>query len=476
MKNINKALKLNLGYQTIYQIISTITPLITAPYISRKLGAENLGFFSYTSSIVTYFSIFAKLGIVNYGNRSIASVKESKEERSKEFVNIYMIQIMSSLIMLILYFLCSKYIFVNEYKMLLFQGLFLLSEALDISWFYFGIEKFKLTALRSSIIKIITVASILLFVKNDSHLYRYTFIMGMSNIISAIVLWLPLHKYISLQKIDINILKRSIKPIMILFVPIIASSIYHVMDKTMLGSLSTYNELGYYYNADKVINIPINIFNGITTVMLPQITIKISNNQDEKNLIEQSFEIIAFLAFGISFGIAAVAKEFVPVFFGNGYEKCEILIYGFVPVMLIKIFAMFIRMEILIPRNKDKVYMYAVLAGVIVNFCANYKLISLYGSVGAVIATFVAELTVCITQLVFIRREISIKKLFIENIDFLIVGVLMIFLVRIFSMTVVPTLIKLVIEISVGGGFYTIVCFTLKKRKVMLINKARNSK
>ena len=75
-------LKRNLSLQTIYQIVVTITPLITSPYLSRKLGVESLGIYSYTYSIINYFMLFCMLGIINYGTRTIASLKKEDDEKS----------------------------------------------------------------------------------------------------------------------------------------------------------------------------------------------------------------------------------------------------------------------------------------------------------------------------------------------------------------------------------------------------------
>ena len=89
MANIKK----NLGYQTLYQILNVGLPLITAPFLSRVLGAEPLGIMSYTTSIVHYFTLFAMMGLVNYGTRSIAVVKDNVEDRSNVFSQIFYMQL-----------------------------------------------------------------------------------------------------------------------------------------------------------------------------------------------------------------------------------------------------------------------------------------------------------------------------------------------------------------------------------------------
>ena len=78
---IMNSIKKNLFYNSLYQILVVLTPLITSPYISRVLGANGLGIYSYSYTIANYFLIFAMLGVMNYGNRSIAKVRSDRSKR-----------------------------------------------------------------------------------------------------------------------------------------------------------------------------------------------------------------------------------------------------------------------------------------------------------------------------------------------------------------------------------------------------------
>ena len=92
----------NLAYNLIYQILILLLPLITSPYISRVMGAEGIGIYSYVSSIAYYFLIFINLGLANYGNRSIARVREDEEKRSQVFCSIQGMQILGGIPVLII--------------------------------------------------------------------------------------------------------------------------------------------------------------------------------------------------------------------------------------------------------------------------------------------------------------------------------------------------------------------------------------
>ena len=165
------SIKRNFIYNLSYQFLTMIIPLIITPYISRIIGPEGVGVQSYTVSIVNYFILFIMLGINNYGNRSIAMVRENKEKLSKTFIGIYSVQLFMSLIVIIAYSIYIYY-FCDNYRTLFFiQFIYILASMFDINWFFFGLEKFKLTVIRNMIIKILSVMCIFLFVKNSSDIY-----------------------------------------------------------------------------------------------------------------------------------------------------------------------------------------------------------------------------------------------------------------------------------------------------------------
>lgn len=264
--------KKNFFYNIFYQILAICIPLFTTPYASRVLGAEGIGLYSYTYSIAYYFMITGILGINNYGNREIAKNKDSKEQVSKKFLEIYSIQLLISTVVLVIYYVYVIYSR-NHIMISLIQSLYVISSILDINWFYSGIEEFKITVTRNSIIKIISLFMIFIFVKDSGDTWIYTLILAGSTLISNIYLFLFLKKYVSIRYLKtikpVDIIKH-FKPCIIMFIPVIAMKIYKVMDKTMIGSFSSISEVGFYTNADGIINIPMGIIIALGTVMLPR--------------------------------------------------------------------------------------------------------------------------------------------------------------------------------------------------------------
>lgn len=468
-------LKKNLSLQVIYQVIATITPLITSPYLSRKLGASSLGLYSYTYSIISYFMLFCMMGFVNYGTRSIALLKNNKDE--KQIVSeIYAVQLFfcffSTLLFLIL-------LLVSKNKMLLiFQSLWILSCFFDVTWYFFGKENFKTTVIRNLIIKLITIICIFLFIKNSNDLLKYIIIMGGGTLISQFSLWILVINKISINK-DVIINSFShFKPVLLLFIPILAMSIYHIMDKTMLGLLSTPSESGFYFNADKVVNIPLCILTGIGTVMLSNISNLLAKNNSQQAIIvfKKSIKYLGCLSIAMAFGIAGISKDFVPLFFGAGYEKCITLVQLLSIVIIFKSISDILRTQYMIPFKREKYFIIAVIVGAIVNFILNILFIYYMklDSLGATLGTIIAEVVVCILQLIFVNKDERIVDVLFSNIIFIIFGIIMYSCIIIISHLAINILIKLLLEIAIGGLIYvilTLLYFLLKNDEIIKILK-----
>lgn len=467
-------LRRNLGYQTAYQILATCVPLITAPYLSRVLGAEGLGIYSYTYSNLRYFTLFALMGVAQYGMREIAQNKmRGREEVSKTFWSIYLFQLACSLVVILIYILFCMNAYGEYRPIAMIQVLCLLANASDISWLYFGLEQFKVTVTRNVVIKLLTTLSYFLFVRKPQDLYTYTVLSSVSLLVSSLVLWVTLPKHISFARVSLRDICRHIRPNMLLFIPSIASSVYHVMDKTMIGLYSNMLEEGYYYNADKVVNIPLTVVNGCCTVLMANISTLFSSG-DIKGAEKIQKSVMNFGICGVaalSFGIGAVADDFIPIFFGDGYESCILLVKLFSVVMVCKAISNYTRSAFLIPQKQDGIYIVAVISGGIVNIIVNTVLIlwlSL-GAMGATIGTLIAEFVVCVVQIVkMIQKESSsvILEEVLQDTIYVVFGFAMLFAVQTFrSITAVHGVVGLLLEIPLGAIVYIVLCALYWKRK-----------
>lgn len=451
------SLKKNFIYNIIYQILILIVPLISSPYLSRVIGSDGIGIYSYTYSIVYYFMLLTLLGVNNYGNRSIAQIRDNKLEMKKTFWSIFAVQLIMGLAMLIIYSLII--IFNNNYQIyFLIESIFIISSILDINWFFFGIEDFKSTIMRNSIVKIGSLVLIFLFVKSRNDLWKYVFIMAIVTLISQLMMWKLLFKKIDFYIPKLDEIKKHIKPNIILFIPIIAVSIYKIMDKIMLGVLTAVNEVGYYESAEKIISVPVAIVSSLGTVMLPRISNLLAANKKDKveKYLCDSINFIMFLAYPICFGLATIGKTFAPLFFGESFLKTGILIVYLAFTLPILAFANVVRTQYLIPFGKDTIFLKSSFCGAIVNLIVNFLLIPKYASIGACIGTIFAEFFVMIYQCIKIRTEVPIYKYFLITTKFLISSIVMYLIINIFNLFKISKLMIMLMQILFGIIIYSI--------------------
>lgn len=422
----NNSVKINIIYQMLYEVLALALPLITSPYVSRVLGAEKIGIYSYTYSIATYFGIFSMLGVKNHGNREIAKARNDIGKVSSTFSNIYLLQLGMASVMVVLYIayccLCS------EYKAFAFiQLVYVLSYMLDINWLYFGLELFKQTSIRNMIIKILAFLATILFVRTPNDLWKYCFILAGSALLSELILWIFVPKYIIFCRPNWKEVRKNIKPMLVLFVPILATSIYNFMDKIMVGNMSTKIQLGFYENAEKITNCVKTVILSIGTVMMPRMSFLISTKEEEKaeKYMNLSIELIMFLAFGFSFGVAVVSKEFSPLYWGKEFSGCYILLMGLCCALPFSAFGNFIRTQYMIPNNLDLQYILATFLSAVLNALFNYILIPKYGALGAVFGTIIAEGSLCIIQFLFVQKEKNLIPYLRRSIPYFIIGLVM---------------------------------------------------
>lgn len=449
------SVKKNYLYSILYQVLTIIVPLITAPYLTRIMGVERLGEYSYSNSIAYYFYLFSILGMSNYGNRTIASIRDNREELNRVFSELVVLQISFGTVVFITYVVYVFSLFptnILRFNLSMIWGMYVLSGFLDISWFFWGIERFSVTVARNIIIKIFTVISIFIFVRNKNDLLVYVFITAFGSVIGTIVVWIQLRGSVSIVRISLKNVYKHFKPDLILFIPVIAVSIYTVMDKIMLGKFSEMNELGFYDNIQKIMTVPTSFITALGTVMLPRMSNLIANGKKGHvlNFLEMSMQFSNFFSMALSFGLAAVAPCFTVVYFGSEFSDTSDMMVLFCITIIFIAWANVIRTQYLIPSGKDNIYIISVISGAIVNIGINLILIPSLKAKGAIIGTICAEFTVAFIQTVLIRKELNIRKYLANGIVYVIPGGLMFLCVRFVFRLLGTSVISLIIQVLVG--------------------------
>lgn len=449
-------LQKNVLYNMAYQILLIILPLITAPYVSRVLGVNGVGTYSYIYSIAYYFCLFGMLGISNHGNRSIALVSSDKQKTAQIFWSIYTLQFITTFTAMVVYIVFVAFFFDGNKTIAYIDVLFLLSYVLDINWLFFGLEEFKLTVTRNMVFKFITVGCIFIFVKDADDLWKYTLIMALGTTLSQIYLWLFIHKKICFIKPNIKSVFAQLKPTLVLFVPVLAYSIYKVMDKIMLGSMSSIQQVGLYENAEKIIGIPVGIMTAFGTVMMPRISaLTAENNSTQIGAYNKmSFKYFTVLEIGMVAGLIGISNIFPEVYFGVEFIDCGPLIAGLSLTLIFMTWANIIRTQYLMPKKRDKPYVVSTISGAILNFIVNFILIPLYGGKGALVGTVLAEFSVFLIQTIYVIKEFPVIRYIKPTLPFFGFGAIMGVVVYYIGMISYASIITLFVQILVGGVLY----------------------
>lgn len=222
---------------------------------------------------------------------------------------------------MLLYFLFIYCWFSGDKTIAYIESIIVLSYVLDITWFFFGLEQFAVTVTRNAIIKIATVVAIFIFVRSREDLWIYALIMSCGMLFSQIYLWLRIRKYADFCKPSWSQVKSNIKPVLMLFIPAIAYSIYKLLDKVMLGAMSSMSQVGLFDNAEKIINIPSSLITAFGTVMMPRITVLLGTGDEHRisYLNKISVRYFTLLVVGAAFGLAGICNVLAPVYFGSEF-------------------------------------------------------------------------------------------------------------------------------------------------------------
>lgn len=472
------SLKKNYVYKTLYEVLAIACPFITTPYISRIFGPALIGDYSYTSSIVAYFTLFAALGTSSYGARTIAQCRDNLKELSKNFWEIEFVTLITTTVCLTVWLVLAKCY--HQYSELLIALTpMLLATLFDISWFFTGCERVGYTVFINSLSKVVGVILTFTLIKTKGDLLTYVVIQSCTHMFGNLSMWLFLPKLVIKPSRKIEIIPH-FKNTLIYFVPSIAISIYTVLDKTIIGLITKDPfQNGYYEQANKIIAMSKTfVFLSFNSVMSARISYLFSEEKlsEIKIRLCKSIDIILFLAFGCLFGIVALDRLFVPVFFGTGYEQ-SIPILNILAILLPVVgISSCLNRQYLTPVGKVKTTGMIVSFGAIVNLILNILLIPNYGAIGAAIASVIAETIITITFILKCGDILSFRFCFGISWKKVLSGIVMTFAIfAIIKVISLPGYIEICMSVFIGSIIYECVLLLLKdKTAVYLLNLTEN--
>ena len=458
-----KSIKKNYIYNLLYQVLLVLTPIITTPYLSRTLTAAGVGEVSFVESVVSYFILFATLGITTYGQREISYYQDDINKRTEAFYNIFILKFIISGIVLIIYYAFSFLIFKSNIYMAF--SLSIIAVLIDTTWFFQGMEEFKLVVIRNFIFRLLNIIFILLFVKSKNDIFIYCFGLSLFTFLSNLSIIPYLKKYIG--KFDVNKIHpfKDIVVVLSLFLPTVAIQIYTVLDKTMIGIITKDAlENGYYEQSSKISKFLLFIVTALGTVIIPRIGYYFNKKDDKslKELIYKSYRFVLFLSIPMSLGLFFIAESFVPWFLGIEFNKSIILIRILSFLLILIGLSNVTGLQYMVPTGKQKLLTISLCIGAIINFILNMILIRYFKSVGAAIASVVAEFSITFIQIFLVRDEISLIKILKSGIKYLISGIIMMIVLYIMKPRFDATYIGSIFATAVGAVVYVWSLFVLR--------------
>lgn len=461
----------NYIYNSLYQIIAIIIPIITSPYLTRVLGAQNLGVEGYVVSVCQIFYTIGMIGLTNYAIREIAYVRNDKYQRSKVFWEMILSRGVVFTITLIVYLLVIKN---SPYQMFfLIQIVWLFAMFFDVSWFFAGMEIFGITVARNLIVRVITIISIFVFVKDENDLFIYILLCAISQLIGTISIAPQLRKYILVVPLrDLKVIKHFV-PSLKVFFPQLASMLYLQMDKVMIEKLANSEAVAYYNQAEKLIKAPLALITAASTVMMPRIANEyVKNNMDKvKDYLDSSLRFLMMMAFPVAFGMAGIANELIPWFLGRDFQPAALAMIVLAPIILAIAGTSLSADQYFLPTKQTKILTISYTISAVINLIVNFILIPDYGFVGAAIGTIAAEYSVFVIQYFVLNKQLKMLKTLCGCLKYGFFAFIMFIIVWTLGQKLGAGWITTLIQIVVGIAIYAVLLLVSRDKFFLTYSK-----
>lgn len=464
----------NIIYNIIFQCTTLIVPFITTPYVSRILGAKNLGTYSFAMAMVTYFTLVSILGSTTYGQRKVAFYRDDKELVSRIFWNNVLFRLIMSIAAFILYVLYVA-IYENWNNIYLIMAIHILYTVCDITWFFQGMEEFKSVGIRTIFVRLISLFGIYVFVKDSNDTWKYALIIALSYLLGSLSMWMMLPGKIQLVK---NIHPfEGLKDCLLIFLPSVATQVYMVLDKSMIGWItkSEYAN-GCYDMSEKIARLALTVVTSLGVALLPRIAnLHYKNDENAiKEYVYKAYRTVGMIGIPMMFGLMGVSSTFIPLFLGPGYNDSVELLVIFSALVFIVGESYVIGVSYLVSTEQQNIYTVTVTIAAVVNVLMNLLLIPITGAIGAAIASVAAEFVALVLQIVYcvFKKGFSVWMFVIPLGKYIFSGVIMLFFLFWAKMSFGSDIIDLIIYILIGVFVYTGCLFVLKDELfIELFNK-----
>ena len=403
------SIKKNMIMNAILTMSKFVFPIITFPYVARILHATGTGKVDFATSVVSYFAMFAQLGIPHYGVKEVAKVRDDKEKLSKVVHELLIINLIMSAVVYLVFAISLGVVpkFIRERVLLIVMSTTIILNALGIEWMYKGLEKYTYITTRALIFKVIGIIGMFLMVKSESDYVIYGGITIFATAASDVLNFINARKYISLKPMKGYNLKQHRKPILIFFSMSIATTVYTNLDKVMLGFMKDDDAVGYYGAAVKIKNILLGLVTSASTVLLPRASYYVDKGRldDFYKILTKTMHLIILMAVPFCFYFMLFANEGITFLSGEGFEGSILPMIVIMPTLILIGITNVSGIQMMVPLGMEKQVLYSEIVGAVIDLVLNAILIPKYSVVGAAIGTLFAEIGVTIYQMNAVKSQ-----------------------------------------------------------------------
>lgn len=390
-----RSIKVNMALNAIKGLLSVVFPLITFPYITRRLGVTNVGRYNFAHSIISYFVLLAGLGINTFAIREGAKKREDSRELNSfasEMLTINLLSTVISYVFLIIIMLIVPSLY--SYKaLLIILSLQILFKTIGVEWLYSIYEDYLYITIRSILFQIVSLILLFVFVKNESDLNIYTIITVISSVGSNVLNLIHSRKYCRFQIRITNRVKNYIKPIFVLFAMSATVTIYVSSDITILGFLCNDEVVGIYSVSVKVYTIVKTILSSIIIVSIPRLSASIGKKDFAlfNSTAEDIYNTLITIVMPSVVGIITLRKEIILIISSENYLSAESSLSLLSIALFLCLGAWFWGQCILIPFNRETTVFKITILCAVINIVSNFMLIFLWQENAAAFTTIIAE-------------------------------------------------------------------------------------
>lgn len=472
-----KSLKINYFYNMLLTSLNLVFPLITAPYVSRVLGADNLGKVNFASAFVNWFILLSAFGTTTYGLREVAKVKNDREELNKVFSELLVVKGIATFALIIVYFLIILNIskFSLELNLYLVFSINILLNILNIDWFYQGMENYKYITIRSSTLKLISLLAMFIMVKDEKNYILYGAISIFATSFGNVLNYLYSRNFVSFILKGINI-KKHLNKLFIFFISSLIISCYTTLDQVLVGFLINDRAVAFISRSKQIVNIGISITLALSTVIIPRATFYYENNREQYNrLIKNSINYIYILALPCMAGIMLLSKETMILLGGKDFIQAS----GLLSIMSINIFVSAIGNwnynQILLPTGNEKKGLQTQFIMAIISIFLNFILLNKIGYVGAGITAVGIEVLGTLINLIYTKRFKNYRIITSEFIKYIMATFLMILVILFIKSKVSSYLVIIAVSLIVSPIIYFGVLIALREKNTLqVLNLIKN--